>query len=599
MTRRSKKRRKKWEWLNKRYIINNFSVTTVRKRLFSLICGITFIFLLILGRMFYVNVVWGRELRVKAIDQWTRELPVTALRGQIVDANGTVIAGNKTTYAVYVRTRCVKNPEKTASVLSGLFSVDESKLLEKIKTQSSSEITVKRQVGKDEVLKLEEYELDGVYYSIDNGRVYHFGSSLCQTVGYTSVDGRGICGLEAYYDKFLKGENGEIIFEADLVGADVEGSTPHYKPARNGLSIKLSVDMEIQLICESALEKAAAQYTPKSCSIIVMNPKNGRIVAMANNPSFDLNSPPREDIKLLNALSRNTLVVDSYEPGSTFKIVTALADIEETLKGNERALSLTHVFNSSNYRIVDGRKIKCWTTHAGGKHANETLSEALNNSCNPCFVDIALSLGKEKMYEYVSGLNFGSATGIDFMGEATGMVLPVGSVRDGDIARISFGQTIAVTPLQLAAAACACVNGGNYYTPQLVTEIYDESTKIAEIIEPDLKNKVASEEASKILARYLERVVSEGSGKNAYVEGYRVGGKTGTAQKFENGSIARGKYVMSFMGFFPANDPEYLALAIVDEPVGGNYGSTVAAPIVKEVFEKIINCKNISVVESA
>ncbi len=537
--------------------------------------------------------VWGKDLREIAIDQWTRELPITAVRGEIVDATGDLLAGNKTTYAVYVRPRCVTDETLVAKTLSNLFEVDENKLLEKIKSQNLSEITVVRQIDKAKALELEKYHLDGVYYSVDNTRVYPYGDMLSQTLGYTSIDGTGICGLEAYYDKYLKGSDGEILYESDLVGKDVENSTPHYVQATDGLSVKLSIDAKIQLICESALDKVVSSYTPKSCSVLVLNPQNGRVVAMATKPSLDLNNLPRDDIKTLNKLTRNTLVADSYEPGSTFKIVTALANIEEHLKGNSNAFSLSYVFNSSNYRIVDGRKIKCWTTHANGKHSNETLQEALNNSCNPCFVDIALSLGKNTFYKYINKLNFGSATGIDFNGEAIGMVLYENSVTSGDLARISFGQTIAVTPLQLAAAACACVNGGNYYSPQLATEIFDKELGIAEVIQPKLINEVASFEASKILAGYLENVVSQGSGKNAYIEGYKVGGKTGTAQKYENGIIAQGKYVMSFMGFFPSSNPEYLALAIVDEPVGGTYGSTVAAPIVKEVFEGIIKYKNI------
>lgn len=549
--------------------------------------------MLVLSRTFYIQVVWGKDLREIAIDQWTRELPITAVRGEIVDASGDLLAGNKTSYAVYVRPRCVTDEALVAKTLSNLFEVDENKLLNKIKSQNLSEITVVRQIDKSKAIELEKYDLDGVYYSVDNTRVYPYSDMLSQTLGYTSIDGTGICGLEAYYDKYLKGTDGEILYESDLVGKDVENSTPHYAQATNGLSVKLSIDAKIQLICESALDKVVNRYSPKSCSVLVLNPQNGRVLAMATKPSLDLNNLPRDDIETLNKLTRNTLVADSYEPGSTFKIVTALANIEEHLNGNPNAFSLNYVFNSSNYRMVDGRKIKCWTTHANGKHSNETLQEALNNSCNPCFVDIALSLGKNTFYKYVNRLNFGSVTGIDFNGEAIGMVLYENSVTNGDLARISFGQTIAVTPIQLAAAACACVNGGKYYSPQLATEIFDKELGIAEVIEPKLISEVASQEASKILASYLENVVSQGSGKNAYIEGYKVGGKTGTAQKYENGIIAQGKYVMSFIGFFPSSSPEYLALAIVDEPVGGTYGSTVAAPIVKEVFEGIIKHKNI------
>lgn len=540
-----------------------------------------------------MQVVAGGSLRVRAIDQWTRELPITARRGDILDCNGKVLATSGTSYAVYIRTRSVEEPETVAFKLAKILDVDEDALLKKIKAAASSEITVKRQVDKETVLELENEELAGVYYSIDNTRVYPFGDMLCSTIGYTSIDGSGLTGLEAYYNSYLSGVNGEILFEADLVGKDLK-STPAIKPAVDGLDLKLTIDGDVQLIAEKAVDKAFQEYSPVGAAVIVMNPQNGKILALAESERFDLNSPPRDDLEALNSMSRNGLIADSYEPGSTFKIVTALADINEHLSGNPKALSLTYVFNSSGTRLIQGRTIKCWTKHEKGKHANETLSEALNNSCNPCFVDIAMALGKETMYKYIENLNFGAATGIDFPGEAGGMLLPVSAVTDGDIARISFGQTIAVTPLQLAAAACACVNGGIYYAPQIAESLYDRNSGVTMTFEPRAKKRVASEQASKILASYLERVVSEGSGKNAYIEGYKVGGKTGTAQKFENGAIKQGKYVMSFMGFFPSDKPKYLAIAIVDEPVGGSYGSTVAAPIVKEVFEQIIQVKNVS-----
>ena len=273
--------------------------------------------------------------------------------------------------------------------------------------------------------------------------------------------------------------------------------------------------------------------------------------------------------------------------------MTAAANIEEFLSQNPKAFSLDYIFNPNRYRIVGGKRIKCWSTHAGGKHANENLAAALNNSCNPCFVDIALSLGKETVYGYIEAFNYGKTTGIDFDGEALGMLVPKSAVTEGDLARISFGQTIAVTPLQLACATAAAINGGVYYEPFLVESIYDNKGNIAEIINPKPKGRVISEKASAILAGYLQDVVTSGSGKQAYIEGYEVGGKTGTAQKYENGIIAAGKYVMSFVGFFPASSPKYLALCVVDEPVGGLYGSTVAAPLVKKIFEGIINSKNL------
>ncbi len=548
----------------------------------------------ILGKTFCVTVLDGEKLRAKAIDQWTRDLPVKAVRGDVVDRNGVVLATDSSTTAVYIRTRCVTEPEKTAAVLSEVLEIDGPSLLNKIKNSSVSEITAALQVSDDKIKRLKEYSLDGVYFAPDGKRSYPFGSMLCQTLGYTSVDGSGLSGIEKYYDRYLKGENGKILYESDLIGLDADGKKPSYIQATDGLSVRLTIDSEIQLICESELDSVMEQYTPVSAKILVMEPSSGRVLAMAQKPSFDLNEVPREDEQSLMKLGRNGIVADSYEPGSTFKIITAGANIEESLSGNPAAFSPEHIFPSGRYRVVLGKKIKCWSTHSNGRHSSQKLSDALNNSCNPIFVDIALSLGKSTFYTYISAFNFGKTTGIDFNGEATGMVVPEPSVTDGDLARIGFGQTIAVTPIQLAAAVCAAVNGGVYYKPYLVEEIYSAEQSVVRYY-PVKTDRVLSERASKILSSYLEGVVRDGSGKQAYIEGARVGGKTGTAQIYKDGKIASGKYVMSFIGFFPANEPKYLALVIVEEPIGGTYGSTVAAPVCKNVFEKIIQAKNYTV----
>lgn len=548
--------------------------------------------------MFYVQIVDGKSLQKKAIDQWTRELPVKAKRGKIVDRNGIVLAENKQTYAVYVRTRVVDDPEKTADVLSEILGVEKYKLLEKLGSDSSSEITVKRQVDSETIEKLSVCGLKGVYYCSDVSRNYVYGDSLAQILGYVSSDGRGQSGLEKRYDEILRGFDGEILYEADLVGKDVTGKTAKYIPATDGLNVKLTIDYEIQQICDMVIKRAVNEYSPKSASVMVASPKTGQILAVSQYPSFDLNDVPRDDTAKLNEVSRSFPIVDSYEPGSTFKIITSAANIEEYLNGNPKAFSLNYVFNSSRYRIVDGRKIKCWSNHANGKHSNERLTDALNNSCNPCFVDIALSLGKETMYKYIEAFNFGKTTGVDFGGEALGMLIPKNAVTSGDLARIGFGQSIAVTPIQLLAAVSAAVNGGVYYEPYFVKEIYDESGKIAEIINPKQVRRVISEEASSILRGYLRDVVAKGSGRQAEIEGYSIGGKTSTAQLNQDGKIVQGRYIMGFIGFFPSNAPDYIAICSVKEPVGGQYGSTVAAPLVKAIFQGIIDSKNLKPVIS-
>ncbi len=555
--------------------------------------AITFIFFIILGRLLYVQIAWGSDLKLKAQDQWNREIPIVASRGIISDTNGTVIVGNRTTYSVFLRPNAVKEKEYAATVLSGIFSLDPKTVLEKIEGNKVSEVTIARQVDREKIEKLVSYDLPGVYYSRDNTRQYAYNDALCQVLGFTSNDGSVLSGIEKYYDGILAGKNGEITYTTDIIGVETENSVVVYNEATDGNEIRLTIDMDIQLAAEDAMKSVYTSSGAKSVSCIVLNPQDFGVLAMVNYPSYDLNDVPRDDPDKLNAYSRNLLVSDIYEPGSTFKVVTAAADLEEYLNGNSKAFSPSYVFNGSRTRTVDGTKIKCWSDHSNGKHSNQTLSSALNNSCNPCFTDMALSLGSETFYKYLTAFGFGGVTGLDFNGEALGMLVPQTAVRDCDLARIGFGQTIAVTGLQLACAIAAAVNGGKYYTPHFLESVISSNGKVISEYKPVIKNQAISEKASSMLAEMLEGVVTEGSGKKAYIEGYRVGGKTGTAQKYENGHVAQGKYVSSFCGFFPANKPEYLALIVVDEPQGTYYGSSVAAPVAKEIFEDIIKIKNI------
>lgn len=558
-----------------------------------MIVAITFLFCLLFGRFFYVQVIWSEELGYRALDQWTRELPIVAERGKITDRNGVVLADNSTAYTVFARSNAVKDTEGTAALLSQVLHMEQETLYERLTKKKASEVTIAKKVGKGEIANLSELSLDGVYYSRDNIRYYPKGDALCQVLGFTSSDNVGTTGIEKYYESYLAGKRGELLYETDLVGIEIEDSVATYLPAENGYHVELTIDYGIQEIVESTLEKMANAYNPTAASCIVLDVNTFEVLALAGYPSYDLNEVPREDAALLNTLTRNRTISDVYEPGSTFKIITSAADIEEHLQGNPKAFSTSYIFPSSRTRFVDGTTVKCWSNHANGKHCNQTLSDALNTSCNPCFTDIALSLGKETFYEYLAAFGFGKKTGIDFSGEAYGLLLAESVVRDCDLARIGFGQTIAVSGIQLACAAASAVNGGYYYTPHLVKRIYAEDGYVLQTAQTELKNRTISEEASKILREMLEGVVREGSGKKAYIEGYRVGGKTGTAQKYENGRIAVGKYVSSFVGFFPADEPKYLTLVTVDQPQGAYYGSVVAAPCAKEIFEGIISLKNI------
>lgn len=540
-----------------------------------------------------MQVAWSGELAGRAIDQWTREIPVIAERGEITDRNGELLAGNATKYTVFARSNAVKNAENTAKKLSETLGVPYETILKKLTGKKASEVTVAKKTEKEAVQKLAGLSLNGVYFSRDNERTYPKSDFLSQVIGFTSSDNTGAAGIEKYYDSFLRGKDGEILYETDLVGLRLNGAAGAYKPAENGYNLRLTIDSGIQTIAETALKRAAQQYNPKSAECIVLDPDTFEILAMACTPSYDLNNVPRDDIPLLNTLSRNRIVCDIYEPGSTFKVITSAADLEEWKKGNKAAFSPTHVFSSSRTRTVDGTTVKCWSNHANGKHSCQTLADALNNSCNPCFTDMALALGKDTFYDYLAAFGFGKTTGLDFGGEASGMLLAETAVRNCDLARIGFGQTVAVSGIQLACAVASCVNGGYYYEPRLVKEIYASDGYVLQKNAPKLKNRTVSEDTSRLLAGMLEGVVEKGSGKKTYIEGYRVGGKTGTAQKYENGHIAAGKYVSSFVGFFPANAPKYLALVVIDEPQGAYYGSVVAAPCAKEIFSSIIDAKNV------
>ena len=532
-------------------------------------------------------------MQEKAIDQWTREIPVVAERGKIFDVNGVILADNDDTYTVFVRKKAVKDLNALTVALSETLGLNYEYVKKRLTETVSSEITVKKQVTKAQINALIAYGFEGVYYSRDNSRIYPYGEFLTQVLGFTSTDGKGQSGIEQYYDKYLSGIDGEILYETDIVGVEIDGGKASYIPATKGLNLKLTVDYEIQQLCEAAMTEAMEITHAKSAQMLVLDPSSGAIRALSIKPSYNLNEIPRDDLAALFKKSRNNIISDVYEPGSTFKILTAAANIEEYLNGNKNAFSVSHIFNSSRYRYIDGQKVKCWSNHSNGKHSNLNLQGALNNSCNPIFVDIALALGKETMYKYIELFNYGATTGVDFAGEAQGMILPISAVQNVDLARIAFGQTIAVSALQLASATAAAINGGKYYTPYLVEEIYSEDGIIAEKFDAKYKHRVISERASKMLSEMLEGVVKDGSGKKAYIEGYRVAGKTGTAQKYENGIIAAGKYVASFVGYFPADNPKYLALVIIDEPQGEYYGSTVAAPYAKQVFEGIINVKGL------
>lgn len=493
----------------------------------AVLAAITFLFLFVIGRYLYVQIIWRDWLIYKAVDQWTREIPIVPKRGVITDRNGVVLVENTTAYTVFARANAIDNKQQAAQTLSDCLGTDKNAVFNKLTSAKTSEVTIAKRINKENISLLAENSLAGIYYSRDNLRTYPRGKTLCQVVGFTSSDNIGVTGLEKYYNDFLSGKRGELLYETDLVGVDLQGAIAAYLPAEDGYNMQLTIDYGIQSVVEATLEKVMETYSPTGAECIVIDPNTFEILAMANYPSYDMNEIPRDDIEQLNALSRNKIVSDIYEPGSTFKIITSAINIEENLRRNQKAYSLQHVYSSSRTRSVDGTTVKCWSNHSNGKHSNQTLGDALNNSCNPCFTDIALSLGKETFYEYLSSFGFGKRTGIDFSGEAYGILMPQSAVRNCDLARIGFGQTIAVSGIQLAFACASTINGGYYYQPRLVKKIYATDGYVKEVFDTQLKNRTVSEKTSSILAGMLEGVVKDGSGKKAYIEGYRVAGKTG------------------------------------------------------------------------
>ena len=518
-----------------------------------------------------------------AVPQWVRTLPLSAKRGDIYDCTGDLLATSYTTYDVYVRAKNIKDPEHVAKQLSDILGIDEQKVLKKAKDKSISESLVKLSVEDSLAQKIINLNLQGVVLSQNISRYYPYGQFLSQVLGFTTIDNIGQAGVEAYYNQMLRGINGRVISQGDASGVEVEG-IDYYIPAVSGLNITLTIDSKIQSIIETCLHDIMQEHKPKAASIIMMDVTNGDILGMGITPSYDNNEPPRDNVTLLMELAKNKCVVDVYEPGSTFKILTVAAALSEHIT------SLEERFYCPGYRIVDGQKIKCWRTIG---HGSQTLIEGIANSCNCVFMDLGLRLGKDRLYKYLKLFGIGAPTGVDILGESPGILMDIGNVKTVDLARIAFGQAVAVNQLQLLTAFCSIINGGKLVSPHILKSI-DNNGQIIKESSTNIKNYTVNIEVSNQVNQLLKSVLSLKNGEGTFVEGYDIGGKTGTAQKYENGAIARGKYVSSFFGTYPAQNPKYALLVCVDEPSSGvYYGSVVASPYGKKVFEGLFEYKNI------
>lgn len=545
---------------------------------------ITFVFSTLICRLFYVQVLSAEKLLKKGESQWTRSLPLNAKRGTIYDCNGVPLAVSYTSYNIYVRAVSVKNAANVTKALVNELGVDYEKTYQKVTNRLVSESLIKMQVESEQVEGLKAKQLDGIYYSENNKRFYPYGNFLSQILGYTTIDNVGQSGIELYYNKYLTGIDGISQKQTTIKGEELLNTLDSFVPSINGNNVYLTIDFNIQKLAEEMCLEIMQNEKPKSCQIIVMNPKTGEILADSIKPSVDLNNLPRENVEELNKGSKNLSLVDVYEPGSTFKVLTTAMALEEGLTNpNDR-------FYDPGYRIVDGQKIKCWRLHG---HGSQNMTEGLCNSCNSVFVDLALRLGEDKLYSYFKKFGLGSNLGVDFPGESGGIIMNRETAQKVDLARMGFGQAIAVTPIQLINAICSVVNGGMLLKPYYMSKITNSNDVVISENSKSEINRVVSTKTSDTIKYMFEEVIKKANGINAFIPGFRVSGKTGTSQKYENGKI-NGKYVSSFVGGFPSDDPDYICLVVVDEPSSGAYyGSIVATPYAKKVFEGIIQYKNI------
>lgn len=559
------------------------STYSVQKRLLANLVLIVSLFILLALRLGYLQIINGKKLQTRAEEQWTRDLPLSATRGTIKDRNGVTLAVSYTSYDVYVRASNVENPQEVAKVLSENLDVDYDKVLTKAQNKKISESLIKLSVEQDVIKKIKASKLKGIYYSENTKRYYPYGDLLSQVLGYTTIDNIGQSGLELYYDKYLKGIDGYSLVQSDIKGSELYNTLDNFVSSIAGCDLTLTIDYRIQMMCEQAAEKIMIDHKPKSASVIVMDPNTAEIIAMTNKPSFSLNEIPRDDVSSLMSMSKNLNIVDVYEPGSTFKVLTTATALEE------KATSLNDTFYDPGYRIVDGQRINCWRLHG---HGSQTMVDGLCNSCNSVFVDLSLRLGEEKMYKYFEKYGFGKLTNVDFAGESAGIVMDREVAQKVDLARMGFGQAIAVTPLQLICAESSVFNGGNLMQPYFVKSISNSYNNYIKTFKPTVVNKTVSKDTSDKINYMMEQVIDKANAINAFIPGYRVGGKTGTSQKYEDGKI-NGKYIASFLGTFPADKPDYVILVIADEPSSGAYyGSIVATPYAKMVLEGIIEYKN-------
>ena len=539
----------------------------------------------LIGRLVYLMVFDAEYYQKRAEDLHKRERKIKAARGEIVDRNGVVLATNKTVCTISVIHSQIKEPERVTEILAKELEMDQAEVRKRVEKVSSME-KVKTNVEKEVGDKIREYNLDGVKVDEDYKRYYPYDSRASKVLGFTGGDNQGIIGLEVKYEETLKGSNGTILTTTDARGIELDAVAEGRIEPVAGKTLEISMDYNIQKYCEQAAEKVMREKQADGVSILLMNPQNGEILSMVNVPEFNLNDPfelntgeELEGEKLqdaLNAMWRNRCINDTYEPGSTFKIITSAACLEEGVVTPE------DTFSCPGYRMVEDRRIRC---HKVGGHGSETFVQGIQNSCNPVFIDIGLRLGAERFYDYFQQFGLLDLTGIDLPGEAGTIMHQVENIGLVELATISFGQSFQVTPVQMAVTVSSIINGGRRVTPHFGKAVLDREGNVLETLSYEERSGVVSEKTSKTMQTLLEGVVANGSGKNAYIEGYSIGGKTATSQTLPRSA---NKYISSFIGFAPAEDPQVLGMVVIHNPQGIYYGGTIAAPVLRSIFDNVL-----------
>lgn len=565
------------------------SKTFNRRKIWLMFLAVFFVLMFLGGRLVYLMVFCSEYYGQKAEDLHERERDIKAARGRIIDATGKILATNKSVCTISVIHSQIDEPEKVIAALQKELGLTEEEVRKRVEKVSSIE-RVKTNVDKETGDRIRAYGLSGIKVDEDYKRYYPLDTMASTVLGFTGADNQGILGLEVKYDSYLQGTSGKILTLTDARGIEIENAGETRLEPVNGYDLYISMDSNIQQYCEQAAEKAYIKKQADEVSVIVMNPQNGEIMAMVNYPEFNLNEPftlieemgadgtesADKKQELLNRMWRNPCISDTYEPGSTFKIITAAAALEEGV------VSLTDQFYCPGYKLVEDRRIRCAKTSG---HGAETFETGIMNSCNPVFIELGERLGVENYYKYFKQFGLTQKTGIDLPGEAATIMHKQENVGPVELATISFGQSFQITPIQLVTTVSSIINGGTRITPHFGVEARETDGTLVETFSYDKREEICSGKTSETMQYLLEKVVSEGGGKNAKIEGYAIGGKTATSQTLPR---SEHRYISSFLGFAPADDPQVLVIAIINNPKGTYYGGLIAAPVVKEIMENIL-----------